>query len=96
MAVRIDHLVTSGTFSLDGGTWDVDNNVWIVGDDEEAIVIDAAHDADAIVAALASTGRCARSSAPMGTTTTSTRPRRWPPAPAPVSICTPPTCRCGR
>ena len=30
----IDHLVTSGTFSLDGGTWDVDNNVWIVGDDQ--------------------------------------------------------------
>ncbi|MFF2375175.1 MBL fold metallo-hydrolase [Streptomyces xiamenensis] len=52
MAARIDHLVTSGTFSLDGGTWDVDNNVWIVGDDHEAIVIDAAHDADAIRAAL--------------------------------------------
>ncbi|MFF3326286.1 MBL fold metallo-hydrolase [Streptomyces sp. NPDC002889] len=52
MAARIDHLVTSGTFSLDGGTWDVDNNVWIVGDDREAVVIDAAHDADAIVAAL--------------------------------------------
>ncbi|MEU0685525.1 MBL fold metallo-hydrolase [Streptomyces uncialis] len=52
MAARIDHLVTSGTFSLDGGTWDVDNNVWIVGDDSEAIVIDAAHDADAIAEAL--------------------------------------------
>ncbi|MFI5804158.1 MBL fold metallo-hydrolase [Streptomyces sp. NPDC051561] len=52
MTTRIDHLVTSGTFSLDGGTWDVDNNVWIVGDDFEAIVIDAAHDADAILAAL--------------------------------------------
>jgi glyoxylase-like metal-dependent hydrolase (beta-lactamase superfamily II) len=51
-AARIDHLVTSGTFSLDGGTWDVDNNVWIVGDDSEAIVIDAAHDAAAILAAL--------------------------------------------
>ncbi|MEV7387170.1 MBL fold metallo-hydrolase [Streptomyces sp. NPDC091215] len=49
---RIEHLVTSGTFSLDGGTWDVDNNVWIVGDDHEAVVIDAAHDADAILAAL--------------------------------------------
>ncbi|WP_181788995.1 MBL fold metallo-hydrolase [Streptomyces phytophilus] len=49
---RIDHLVTSGTFSLDGGTWDVDNNVWIVGDDTEALVIDAAHDADAIAAAV--------------------------------------------
>ncbi|MFJ9910955.1 MBL fold metallo-hydrolase [Actinacidiphila glaucinigra] len=52
MAARIDHLVTSGTFSLDGGTWDVDNNVWLVGDDTEAIVVDAAHDADAIAAAL--------------------------------------------
>ncbi|GAA2590701.1 MBL fold metallo-hydrolase [Actinomadura fulvescens] len=50
--VRVDHLVTSGTFSLDGGTWEVDNNVWIVGDDTEAIVIDAAHDADAIAAAV--------------------------------------------
>ncbi|MGW1787303.1 hypothetical protein ACWCQQ_50980, partial [Streptomyces sp. NPDC002143] len=36
MVARIEHLVTSGTFSLDGGTWDVENNVWIVGDDEEA------------------------------------------------------------
>ncbi|WP_329016442.1 MBL fold metallo-hydrolase [Streptomyces sp. NBC_00690] len=49
---RIDHLVTAGTFSLDGGTWDVENNVWIVGDDTEAVVIDAAHDAAAIEAAL--------------------------------------------
>ncbi|KOV68706.1 Zn-dependent hydrolase, partial [Streptomyces sp. NRRL WC-3618] len=53
MAARIEHLVTSGQFSLDGGTWDVDNNVWIIGDDHEAIVIDAAHDADAIAAAVA-------------------------------------------
>lgn len=52
MAARIEHLVTSGTFSLDGGTWDVDNNVWIVGDDTEVIVIDAAHDAAAIAAAV--------------------------------------------
>ncbi|THA67615.1 MBL fold metallo-hydrolase [Streptomyces sp. A0958] len=52
MAARIDHLVTSGTFALDGGEWDVDNNVWIVGDDTEAVVIDAAHDAAAIEAAL--------------------------------------------
>ena len=42
---RINKLVTSGTFSLDGGTWDVDNNVWIVGDDETCVVIDPAHDA---------------------------------------------------
>lgn len=48
----IEHLVTSGTFSLDGGTWDVDNNVWLVGDEHEVLVIDAAHDADAIAAAV--------------------------------------------
>ncbi len=53
MAVRIEPLVTSGTFSLDGGTWDVDNNVWIVGDDEECIIIDAPHDAQAIIDQLA-------------------------------------------
>ncbi|PJE99623.1 Zn-dependent hydrolase [Streptomyces carminius] len=58
MTARVDHLVTSGTFSLDGGTWEVDNNVWIVGDESEAVVIDAAHDADAIAAALA--GRALR------------------------------------
>lgn len=52
MTARIDHLVTSGTFSLDGGTWDVDNNVWIVGDDAEVLVIDPAHDAAAIAAAV--------------------------------------------
>ncbi|WP_100834819.1 MBL fold metallo-hydrolase [Kitasatospora fiedleri] len=52
MAARIERLVTSGEFSLDGGTWQVDNNVWIVGDDTEAVVIDAAHDARAIAAAL--------------------------------------------
>ena len=52
MGVRIEHLVTSGTFSLDGGTWDVDNNVWIVGDDREVVVIDPAHDARAIIDAV--------------------------------------------
>jgi glyoxylase-like metal-dependent hydrolase (beta-lactamase superfamily II) len=52
MDARIDHLVTSGTFSLDGGTWDVDNNIWIVGDDKECVIIDAAHDADAILRAV--------------------------------------------
>ncbi|UPW09464.1 MBL fold metallo-hydrolase [Gordonia terrae] len=47
--LRIDNVVTSGTFSLDGGTWDVDNNVWLVGDDDEVIIIDAAHSAKPIL-----------------------------------------------
>ena len=49
MTARIDHIVTSGTFSLDGQTFDVDNNVWVVGDDAECIVIDAPHDPEAIL-----------------------------------------------
>lgn len=51
-ALRIDNVVTSGTFSLDGGTWDVDNNVWVVGNDDEVIIIDAAHAAAPILAAV--------------------------------------------
>jgi glyoxylase-like metal-dependent hydrolase (beta-lactamase superfamily II) len=48
MTASIDVAVTSGTFELDGGCWDVDNNVWIVGDDREAVLIDPAHDAEAL------------------------------------------------
>ncbi|MFY0409596.1 MBL fold metallo-hydrolase [Solicola sp. PLA-1-18] len=51
--VRIDHVVTSGTFELDGGSWDVDNNVWLIGDDHDVIVIDPAHHAPPIIDAIA-------------------------------------------
>ncbi|WP_219465630.1 MBL fold metallo-hydrolase [Nonomuraea rhizosphaerae] len=44
----LDRVITSGTFSLDGGTWEVDNNVWLLGDAREVVVVDAAHDARAI------------------------------------------------
>lgn len=52
MTLRVERIVTSGTFSLDGGTWDVDNNVWVVGDESECVIIDAAHDATPILAAV--------------------------------------------
>ena len=52
MTARIEHLVTSGTFTLDGQTFEVDNNVWLLGDDEEVLVVDAPHDPDAIAAAV--------------------------------------------
>jgi glyoxylase-like metal-dependent hydrolase (beta-lactamase superfamily II) len=52
MAARIDHGVTSGTFSLDGETFDVDNNVWVIGDDTECLVIDAPHSVDGILAVV--------------------------------------------
>ena len=51
--VRVERVVTSGTFSLDGETFDVDNNVWLVGDDEEVLIVDAAHDARTIREAVA-------------------------------------------
>jgi glyoxylase-like metal-dependent hydrolase (beta-lactamase superfamily II) len=56
--VRIDHAVSSGTFSMDGDTFEVDNNIWVVGDDEECVVIDAPHDVDDILAVVA--GRSVR------------------------------------
>jgi glyoxylase-like metal-dependent hydrolase (beta-lactamase superfamily II) len=52
VSARAERLVTSGVFSLDGQDFDVDNNVWLVGDDEQVVVVDAAHDAAAIRAAV--------------------------------------------
>ena len=49
---RIDKTVVSGVFSLDGQDFDVDNNVWLVGDDDEVLVIDAPHDAAPILEAV--------------------------------------------
>ncbi|WP_319457040.1 MULTISPECIES: MBL fold metallo-hydrolase [unclassified Mycobacterium] len=50
--VAIERLVTSGKFELDGGSWDVDNNIWLIGDDTDVIVFDAAHTAAPIVDAV--------------------------------------------
>lgn len=53
MTLRVDHAVTSGTFSLDGETFEVDNNIWVIGNDEECVVIDAPHSVDDILAVVA-------------------------------------------
>ncbi len=53
MTARVDHAVTSGTFSLDGETHQVENNIWVVGDDNDCIVIDAPHSVDDILAVVA-------------------------------------------
>jgi glyoxylase-like metal-dependent hydrolase (beta-lactamase superfamily II) len=50
MAVEL--VTTDGIFALDGGEWQVTNNIWIVGDDREVVVFDAAHDAAPIAAAI--------------------------------------------
>ena len=49
---RIERVVTHGVFELDGGSWEVDNNIWLVGDDSEVLVIDAAHEAGPITDAV--------------------------------------------
>lgn len=48
MTARIDKGITTGHFELDGGSWEVDNNVWVLGDDTECVVFDAPHDAEEI------------------------------------------------
>ena len=52
MTARIDKAVVPGVFSLDGADFDVENNVWLVGDDDEVLVIDAPHAAAPILDAV--------------------------------------------
>lgn len=53
MTASVERIVTEGQFCLDGGCWDVANNIWLVGDDNEVVIIDAAHDAQPILDAVA-------------------------------------------
>ena len=50
--IRIDLVRTSGQFTLDGQSFDVENDIWLVGDDEEVLIIDAAHEAGPIIEAV--------------------------------------------
>ncbi len=52
MTAGIEPITTSGIFSIDGEDFEVENNIWLVGDDHEVIVVDAAHDAAPIAAAV--------------------------------------------
>lgn len=52
MTAGIERITTSGIFSIDGEDFEVENNIWLVGDDHEVIVVDAAHDAAPIAAAV--------------------------------------------
>lgn len=49
----IELVTTDGIFALDGGEWEVTNNIWLVGDEREVVVIDAAHNHEPIVEAVA-------------------------------------------
>jgi glyoxylase-like metal-dependent hydrolase (beta-lactamase superfamily II) len=52
MPIRIELVRTNGIFSIDGEDFDVENNIWLLGDDHEVLVIDAAHDAGPIAEAV--------------------------------------------
>lgn len=49
---RIDHVTTSGIFRLGDVEAEVENNIWLIGDDDEVAIVDAAHDAAPIIAAV--------------------------------------------
>ena len=50
--MRIELVRTNGIFSIDGEDYEVENNIWLIGDDHEVLVVDAAHDAEPISAAV--------------------------------------------
>jgi len=50
--MTVELVTTAGIFSLDGDDFDVENNIWLVGDDRQVMVIDAAHDHAPIVSAV--------------------------------------------
>jgi glyoxylase-like metal-dependent hydrolase (beta-lactamase superfamily II) len=49
VGVRIDRVVTSGSFTLDAESSSVETNVWLIGDDTEVLVVDPAHDVGEIL-----------------------------------------------
>jgi glyoxylase-like metal-dependent hydrolase (beta-lactamase superfamily II) len=49
MDARIDQVVTSGEITEDDTTYTMETNTWVIGDDDEVIVIDPGHDAAAIL-----------------------------------------------
>jgi len=52
VSLRVDRVITSGTFTIDGEDFAVDNNIWLVGDAEEVLIVDAAHEHQPIVDAV--------------------------------------------
>lgn len=52
MTARVECVVTPGTLVADGEEHPVEGNAWIVGDDDEVVVVDAAHNAGRILSAV--------------------------------------------
>jgi glyoxylase-like metal-dependent hydrolase (beta-lactamase superfamily II) len=52
MTATIERITTAGTFNLDGESFPVENNVWLIGNDTEVIVVDAPHELEPILDAI--------------------------------------------
>lgn len=52
VTARIERVVTEGVVTIDGAEYKVENNTWIIGDDDEVIVVDPARDAEAILSSV--------------------------------------------
>jgi glyoxylase-like metal-dependent hydrolase (beta-lactamase superfamily II) len=50
--IEIEQTVTAGNFVMDGAAFAVDTNIWLLGDDNEVLVVDAGHDATSINSAV--------------------------------------------
>jgi glyoxylase-like metal-dependent hydrolase (beta-lactamase superfamily II) len=50
--MTIELVTTEGLFALDGGEWEVTNNIWLIGNEREVLIFDAAHDHQPIVEAV--------------------------------------------
>jgi glyoxylase-like metal-dependent hydrolase (beta-lactamase superfamily II) len=48
---RIEQVVTSGEITEDGTVYPMENNSWVIGDNDEVIVIDPGHNAAAVLEA---------------------------------------------
>jgi len=52
MDARIDQVVTSGEITEDDTKYEMQNNTWVIGDDDEVIVIDPGEDAAGVLEAV--------------------------------------------
>jgi glyoxylase-like metal-dependent hydrolase (beta-lactamase superfamily II) len=50
--VEVDLTVTAGNYRFDGAAFAVDTNIWLIGDEDEVLIIDAGFDVSAILAAV--------------------------------------------
>ena len=48
----VDLTVTAGNYRFDGVSFAVDTNIWLLGDEEEVLVVDAGFDVSAVTAAI--------------------------------------------